>query len=432
MHTNAYLILLAAASHALAGLAEPAASAPASPPLRMPEALGRALEHHPELTALDHARQVMDARVVTAGAIPNPELSVELEDAFGTGPFSGVDESQLTLGILQWIELWGRRDRRRAAAEPGRRIAELDYEAARLEIIAVTASRFMDALAAQEEVSLQEEAVALAAGFRDTTEQRRDAGASSGLDMIQADLGFRTAQLDLDLARRRAKETARRLAAQWGAIDLDAPFLAGDLHTPLPLPELSTLLEDLRDHPHIARQWAEQEQLGARLALERLGTRPDLAVEAGYRWLNGPGEHAMVLGLSLPLPLINRNRGAILEAEASLDQSRALEEAALRSLRAQMTQVWSRLESARHELGAIDNTLLPLARQAHQESLRFLEQGRFSTLQVLAAQRELFALRLRALRAGVAGHQARLDIEALLGSIPAPAPAPSTPAPTQP
>ena len=58
-----------------------------------------------------------------AGRLPNPELSVTLENVAGDGAYQGDDAAELTIELSQPIELGGKRQLRREAAELGRQLA---------------------------------------------------------------------------------------------------------------------------------------------------------------------------------------------------------------------------------------------------------------------------------------------------------------------
>lgn len=49
------------------------------------EAVARTLARNPELVAFGYELQAQDGRVLQAGLAPNPELSVTVENALGTG-----------------------------------------------------------------------------------------------------------------------------------------------------------------------------------------------------------------------------------------------------------------------------------------------------------------------------------------------------------
>jgi outer membrane protein, heavy metal efflux system len=116
MNWNALRIacgLLALASTAFAthqSNAEPVAQR--SGMLTLPQALQRALAANPKLTAAERELGIATCRRIQAGAIPNPELSFELDDAFGTKEYRGTERAETTLQLSQLIELGGKRDAR--------------------------------------------------------------------------------------------------------------------------------------------------------------------------------------------------------------------------------------------------------------------------------------------------------------------------------
>jgi len=75
--------------------------------LTMRDALGRALEANPRLTAAERDVGIATGLKVQAGALPNPNLSFELDNALGSGPFKGLQSAETTLQLSQLVELAG-------------------------------------------------------------------------------------------------------------------------------------------------------------------------------------------------------------------------------------------------------------------------------------------------------------------------------------
>ena len=81
------------------------------------KAVPLALMHNPELEAFSLERRVREARALQAGLLPNPDLEFMVEDALGSGGFSGFGGSQATLQLSQLVELGGKRAARLRVAE---------------------------------------------------------------------------------------------------------------------------------------------------------------------------------------------------------------------------------------------------------------------------------------------------------------------------
>ena len=100
-----------------------------------------------------------EARVRQARVRPNPELGLEAENAFGSGPFSGYDNAETTLSLTQDLELWGRRGARVEVARADAGTAGLRRDLATVEAGARLALVYAEAEAAQRRFLLAEEAL---------------------------------------------------------------------------------------------------------------------------------------------------------------------------------------------------------------------------------------------------------------------------------
>src|SRR5713226_5129034 len=78
---------------------EAAERAPRS--ISLPQALQRALAANPRLTAAERDIGIASGLKVQAGALPNPELSFELDNALGSGPYKGLRSAETNLQRLQ-------------------------------------------------------------------------------------------------------------------------------------------------------------------------------------------------------------------------------------------------------------------------------------------------------------------------------------------
>jgi len=69
------------------------AGAAHSQTLTMRAALARALAANPRLTAAERDVGIATGLKAQAGALPNPNLSFELDNALGSGPFKGLQSA---------------------------------------------------------------------------------------------------------------------------------------------------------------------------------------------------------------------------------------------------------------------------------------------------------------------------------------------------
>ncbi|WP_143491463.1 TolC family protein, partial [Pseudomonas aeruginosa] len=157
----------------------------------------------------------------------------------------------------------------------------------------------------------------------------------------------------------------------------------------------------------------------AQVDLEKRQRIPNLTVSIGSKYdqtaRDGRGERVNLIGLSMPLPLFDRNQGNIYAAQSRVDQARDLQRATLLRLRSEAVQAYDQLRTSEQELALVRRDLLPGAQSALDSMTRGFEMGKFNFLDVLDAQRTLVGVRAQYVRALDAAAQARVSMERLLG-----------------
>ena len=124
-----------------------------------------------------------------------------------------------------------------------------------------------------------------------------------------------------------------------------------------------------------------------------------------------------VVGLSMPLPLFDRNQGNVLAAARRADQARDLRNAVALRLRSETRSAVDQWVTAMQEVAAYDRTILPAAQQAVDTATRGFEMGKFAFLDVLDAQRTLIEARGLYLEALATAADARARVERIYGDL---------------
>ena len=92
---------------------------------------------------------------------------------------------------------------------------------------------------------------------------------------------------------------------------------------------------------------SESRLLEAELHLAQAQSRPNLSLSVGVRRLQATKDAALVAGFSMPLPVWDRNQGAIRESQVRVSQSAALRDAALVRARASLVGLYQEMNAAR-------------------------------------------------------------------------------------
>jgi len=360
--------------------------------------------------------RVREARALQAGLLPNPDLSIEVENAGGSGDFKGADQAETTLALGQLIELGGKRTKRRRVAELEASLAGWDYEVRRVEVFAQVARAFTSLLAAQERLRLADELFQLTNQALDSVARQVEAGAASSVERTRAEVAVATQTLERRSAEAELAAARARLAATWGGRRALFDEAEGDLFTVAAPPPRETILARVDANPELARWVQEIELRKAVVALEDAQRIPDPVASVGVRRLEESNDTVLVFGVTMPLQVFDRNQGLRLAARRDLTKARHQRLAAEVGVETDLEVAIQELSASYQEVETLRGQVLPKAERAYRDVRQGYLQGRFRYLDVLDAQRNLFELRSREIDALQAYHSSVADVERLTGT----------------
>ena len=388
--------------------------------LTLQESLALALANNPRLQSFSWEVRAREARALQVGLWPNPVLGTETEDLSTNDPVGDFIDSEQMVQVSQPIELWGRPGKRRDVAEAERDLAGWDYEGARLDVVSQTTQAFVGLVAADERVHLAQELVRLSEEVFQTVKRQVETGEVSPVEQERARVPLSQARIRLRRALE-ARESARKtLSGQWGRSDTTAFAEVEGTFGPVdPVPSLNAVKAALDRNPALARQEDEIERARAILGLEKSDRFPVPSVTAGWQRFGGrtgSDQRAFKAGIALPLPLFDRNQGAVQRARYRLEQARRQREASRVRLDTTLSKAYRSLASAQSEAQTIAEETLPAAQSAFESVRQGYRQGKFDYLEVLDAQRTLFGVRRQQIQALRRYYRARVRVERLVAT----------------
>ncbi len=388
----------------------------ASPrPLTLAQALSSALNANPRLTVAERDIGMAGGRSTQAAALPNPTLSLEVDNAFGSGSYQGLDLSEQTLQVSQLVELGGKREARIAAASAGLGAARWEREAMRLQVLAETTAAFVTVLSAQRRLDILTGQTEAIQRWTPLLQTRVEVGASSPAEISRSKVAANLAKVELERARAALTTARRELALLMGLTEAKFGPVTGNLVRVNAPPALDRILKSAQENPQLTRFTALKAQRRAELDGARAKAVPDVTLGVGYRHYNETADSGMMFTLSMPLPVLDRNEGGIVEAGESLRRAEA-EEAVVRSvLISQVGRAYDALKASHEEVALLRGTGLPDARSAFEGIESGYSEGRYTLLELLDAQSSLTDTALRELDALVAYHTALATLEGLTG-----------------
>ena len=404
---------LAAAALVLVLAASAAAQTPTPARWTLDDVATRVRERHLAIEVARHRIDAARAEQITARLRPNPTLTLSAENVplAGPTPASELYEAGVTLSQpLEWADT---RAARRAVAGEGVALAEAQLaEVVHRQVIAAKRA-FVDA-AVGDRMTVEARADQAAVGeFAAITRARFEAGAVPEADVLKAAL--ETAKADAAVAD--AEAAARRarvaLAALLG-IDAGADVSLGPLPAVPMAPDLPTLRALAETHrPSLRAAERTVSVAEQRVALERSRSTAPVSPFAGVKRV---GENTTVLfGISIPLPLTDRNQGAIARAEAETRASRAELELHRRQVVSDVEAAWIAWDRARTRLVAFETRMLRPADELATIARDAYRQDAVPLLGYLEAQRTRTEARREHARALADAHAAYVALEQAIG-----------------
>jgi outer membrane protein TolC len=373
-----------------------------------------AFYYHSDLDVARAQWAVAEAAKITAGERPNPTLNLT----------PGYDTTILTPS--PWLPLTTLDIPIETAGKRGYRVGQATHlsEAARLTIAAVAwqvRSRVRSSLvglyAAQETEALLKEQQALQTENLRLLERQYQAGAISAFELTQARIGVNTTQLALRDAERQSAEARVQLADAVGirlsALDEVRLSFDGLGQLPVEASLAEARRQALLNRSDILGALAEYAASQSALHLEIAKQYPDIHLGPGYQY--DQGNNKWSLGLTVTLPVLNQNQGAIAEAQAKRAESAARFNALQARVLAAIDLAGAGYRVARQKLADADGLLANLQKQENTARAIF-EVGEISKSELAGLQLQLSTSALARLGALVQSQQALGALEDALQS----------------
>ncbi len=355
-----------------------------SQPARVDDFVQLAVSRNPRIARATIAIDAAQGRHLQAGLYPNPELAVNW-DEFGdrTGPGGILTAPKLTQTIVTGRKL------SLSQAVAAREIdqATLELLAERYAVVAAVRASFYEAYTLQQRaevlgelVRLSEEAVANGKILLDNKQIAR-------LDLVQLEVEQERFRTEAQAVTKELPAAYRRLAAVAGANGLDVPAVSGSFDG-LPAYELEGVRTAvLASHPEIRTAKVGVDRAQAAVRRAEADPIPNVTVYAGYIRQYQNKSHDGAAGISMPIPVWNRNQGNIRAAKAELGMAiqsvgRAENELADRVATAFQTYAAAQERAERYRV-----EILPRAMETYELSMKAFKGGQFEYLRVIQAQR---------------------------------------------
>jgi len=382
--------------------------------LTLRQALENSLARNKQLAAFEHQLAEQEGRLQQAGLYPNPEVGLLFENVGGQGVFRGFESAETTISIGWAIEP-GLRGRRVGVAEARSARVRLEAQILRLDVAAETAQHFLSCLESQAHLEATEAAVVLGERTVSAVERRVSAGRAPRAELMRARAELATERLARDDVTHDRSVAYHRLAGQWGETAPSFTRVDGTLLTLPTVGAFEELAARIEENPGLARLASEERVAEAQLRLAKTRRWPTVTPTLGARRFEITGDWALVAGLTLPLPLFDRNQGRIAASHAALARTRADAEAERVRVHTTLYEIYEEMQHSVHRAEVLRDEVIPRFEETMDEMRKGYAKGRYRYGELRAVEADLLAARRSLVEAGTAAHRLVITLERLTG-----------------
>ncbi len=355
-----------------------------------------------DLLAARQRLVIAEGRLLQAGLRPNPVLNTE----YGSPRFlGGESEYDFSAEVAQPFELGGKRGKRRT-------VAELELQQVRAEIAAIERNiaveirrEYARAISAARQLDVLERLLVADAELVRVTEARLNEGDVAPLDLNLVKVESERLKIQRIEARNELETALLRIRTLIGS-DVSEPLrLAPQSDRP---PRLDMGLSELTQKALSDRSDLQAARIGERLGtakldLARAQAAPDvtpsvrfsrtkaftdLPTSAGGSIFNRR-ENELTFGVSIDLPVSNRNQGGIASAVGEQVQAVRTREFLEATIRRDVAVAYGQYRAAAEKLVLYTTQILPRAEANLQTVRAAYNAGEFSVFEVVNEQRRL-------------------------------------------
>lgn len=380
--------------------------------LTLAEAEAVTLVFNPDLRQARLESNVTRATAAHAGLWQDPVLGVDLErivsGAGGANPWVAGSTIGITIPISGRLEA----EKARAGADLA---AELDRVAAKeWAIRSALRELWVEWSAARVRAEVAEELIARLRDVVSLADWQEKAGSMTRVDarLFRVELAGREADLIATTAR--VKELELHLRAMLGL----APETSLTLVPTVTFAARTTDVDQLRPllesaNPELTAVRTQYEVSEQSLRTEVRKQYPDLTIGPGYG--TDQGDNRVLLGLSLPIPLWNRNQQGVAQASAQREVARGRFETTYEHLSSKLAIALTRFESGKAQRAMVESSVVPLADEQEADVRRVAALGRVDPLLLLESLKTQYAAKVRLVDARASESIGAVRLDELIG-----------------
>lgn len=348
--------------------------------------------NNPQLRAMQAEAEATEARILPAGALPDPMASVELREIDPDQPsLLPGNVGSTTYQLRQRFPLWGKRELSRDIARHEAQALLFERDATALELLAQAEEAYIRYWHAREAVTVIDRLITLLEQIEQVASARYAVGRAVQQDSIKAQVErtmMQRERIERLVMRREAMAALNSVLGRRADATLVEPSAPPILT--IPDSNLTAALQRLEsgNHPALQASTAMATAANRNAALVRRNRLPDITVGIGAMQRDNQLD-SYELMLEIEIPFQQRARRER-ERESRLLQEAALArtDAARNELEGRLGSAWARWAGAKEQRQLIETTLLTQSEANFNSALASYQVGGVDFGTLLDALRE--------------------------------------------
>ena len=368
--------------------------------ISLAEIVRRAFETNGDIKIARLEVERAKARLQQARLRANPTLEVEQSSGRLVG--SG-GEGELSVGASLPLDVYNQRQRRIDVAQAEITLREAEVAARQRELAGQIFANYAEALAALREVQVLEDLLELDTQATRFVQIRVNEGETAPLE-----LNLLQTEVERLRARRQLAEGKLQAAISklkfYAGVPFDEPLklredIATARFTNVPTTLETGITVALANRPEIRVAELEEQLASAGLRLVRAQSKPDITAYTRYSQGRSVVElpagafpqrdRMLTFGVSIGIPVFNKNQGARAEAEIAIRQAQERRAFAEQVIRSEIVAAFQRIAATNRALSTLETGVLPRSQQNIVTIQKVYEIGELKITDLIAEQRRL-------------------------------------------
>jgi outer membrane protein TolC len=354
-----------------------------------------------------------EGKALQAGLWPNPTIAYVGEQIGLDGTAGEFQGGFIRQRIVTGGKLSLSRDKYEARAD----VARHNLTSQEFRVLNNVNTAYYELLAADARLALHEDLFNLAKDRYKTVFELVNIGKKNHAELKIAGADLQKMRLDLFMVQNERKKSQVQLESVIGTSLGEGFVVLGKLGENIPevLPEWEAMLANtLENSPQVLAALDKLRADEITLEREKREPIPDLVLEAGVGRNILDDQTVYMAGLSLEIPLFDRNQGTIQQAEADLERQRAEVDRVRLALTHTFAQEYSHYLTRYKSVLDFETTVLPKSEAAYRMQLEMYDRSRIDWLDVLGFQTEYLLNRVQMVDHLLNFHRRRIALEGFL------------------